>query len=88
MYLISGRLTLREVCWKDLNNIYKLQSYPEVDEFNTLGIPESIEDTKDQIRPAIQDQKNRKRRLYIWIIQDKIRKDFIGITGIILILKS
>ncbi len=48
--LLSNRLTLKELSIDDLYKVHELHSLPETDEFNTLGIPESIEITKAIIR--------------------------------------
>jgi len=40
--LQSKRLNIRELELKDINNVHQLHSLPETDEFNTLGIPETI----------------------------------------------
>jgi len=56
MDIESTRLKLLEITWNDLMDIHRLHSFPEVDEFNTLGIPKSIEDTEEVIRPSIEAQ--------------------------------
>jgi ribosomal-protein-alanine N-acetyltransferase len=55
MNLESTRLQLIEIAWDDLDNIHHLHGIAEVDEFNTLGIPETIEETKAVIQPIIDD---------------------------------
>ena len=42
MELKSKRLKLQEVNWGDITDIHRLHSFPEVDEYNTLGIPKNI----------------------------------------------
>ncbi len=86
MELESKRLQLKEVTWNDVEEIHRLHSYPEVDEFNTLGLPKNIAETKAVIRPAIDDQKAEKRRLYLWTILLKETYEFIGIAGMTLSL--
>ena len=49
MELETNRLLLKEISPDDLEDIHRLHSYPEVDEFNTLGIPENIETTTEII---------------------------------------
>ncbi len=49
MKLTTNRLSLTEITWDDLDEIHRLQSIFEVDEFNTVGIPKDIEETKDKI---------------------------------------
>lgn len=42
MEIESNRLILTEITWDDLENIHVLHSIPEIDEFNTLGLPKNI----------------------------------------------
>lgn len=51
--LFSERLKLRLIQFSDLNAIHTLHSLPEIDEYNTLGIPDSIEVTEKIIKPQI-----------------------------------
>ncbi len=80
----SDRLSFKEVTWDDLISIFGLHCMPEVDEFNTLGIPGNIEVTREVIRPSIEDQKNIKRKLYCWAIRDKKSAEFMGVAGLTL----
>jgi len=82
MNLESERLILKEITWDDLEDIHKLHSIPEVDEFNTLGIPENIEETKEVIRPAIVNQNEDIRNKYCWTINIKTGSKFIGLAGL------
>ena len=89
MNLESKRLILKELTWKDLDNIHTLHSYPEVEEFNTIGIPESVEDTREIIRPPIEDQHLKtvgspKRKQFGWCIFINATEDFIGEAGMTL----
>jgi len=84
MNLESERLQLIEISWKDLENIHHLHTIAEVDEFNTLGIPKNIEETKDVIRPIIDDQTLPVRRLYMWKIVEKSSGRFLGVCGLTL----
>lgn len=81
----SSRLKFTEATWDDLTQIHILQSTPEVDRYNTLGIPKSIEVTRTVMRSAIEDHKNPKRTLFCWIIRLKDSNEFIGICGLSLI---
>jgi len=80
----TGRLALKEVSWGDLENIHKLHSEPEVDRYNTLGIPENIEATKKVIRPAIKNQMHEVRKTIMWSIFRKKDNEFIGLAGMTL----
>jgi len=82
MELTSKRLILKEITQSDLENIHHLQSLPEVDEFNTLGIPENPEETKERIRSLLEAQEVNPRKSYNWKIVLKESDAFIGQTGI------
>lgn len=84
MELESERLKLNEVTWNDIEDIHNLYSFPEVDEYNTLGIPKNIEETKEIVRPIIDDQKIEVRKSYFWKIVKKGSDEFIGIAGMTL----
>ncbi|MDR2918417.1 MAG: GNAT family N-acetyltransferase [Tannerella sp.] len=81
MQLESERLVLQEITWDDIENIHALYSCPEVDEYNTLGIPENIEKTKEIIRSTIEAQEEENRKLYGWKIIRKDSGEFIGMAG-------
>ena len=81
MNLKSNRLILKEITWQDLDNIHALHSYPEVDEFNTIGIPASLDDTREVMRAAIEDQSSGDRKQFGWSIFIKATEDFIGEAG-------
>ncbi len=80
--LSSDRLILKEVTWNDLENIHRLHSFPEVDEFNTLGIPENISDTRNVLRTSIEDKYSPVRKKFSWAVFDYQNHEFIGEAGI------
>ena len=82
MNLQSERLTLREINNDDIEILYKLNSIPEIDEFNTLGIPKDIETTRKVYQPVLDDQKSETRKLFCWLILKKTGKDVIGVAGL------
>ena len=84
MVIESNRLILTEVTWDDLENIHALHSIPEVDEFNTLGLPKDIEETREAIRPIIEESKREKRQHISWKIETKESLEFIGLAGMVL----
>jgi [ribosomal protein S5]-alanine N-acetyltransferase len=49
MKLQTNRLKFRQLSTADLSNVHHLHSLPETDEFNTLGIPKSIQETENII---------------------------------------
>jgi len=84
MELNTDRLIIREVTWDDLDSIFILESSPEVDEFNTLGIPDDKNVTREHLRPFIRDQKAKVRKKYCWSIHFQATEKFIGLAGMTL----
>jgi RimJ/RimL family protein N-acetyltransferase len=84
MELNTDRLIICEVTWDDLDDIFILESSPEVDEFNTLGIPDDKNVTREHLRPFIRDQKAKVRKKYCWTIRFQATRKFIGLAGMTL----
>ncbi len=82
MCLESDRLVLKELSWYYLKSIHFLYSNPEVDQFNTIGIPKSIDDTREIIRDVIEDKGKDKRTKYSWVILIKSGSIFLGEIGL------
>nr|WP_319397626.1 GNAT family protein [uncultured Carboxylicivirga sp.] len=80
----TERLILSEITLKDLEELHQLNSIPEVDEFNTLGIPETIRDTEKHLISMIEDQNKVPRSGYTWKITLKGTNEFIGYAGFFL----
>lgn len=80
----TERLILEEITIDDLENIHLLHSIPEIDEFNTLGIPEDIDETKKLIEPLLAGKKELPRGSYEWKIIERKSKTFIGLAGMFL----
>ncbi|RDI53464.1 GNAT family N-acetyltransferase [Flavobacterium glaciei] len=51
--LKTQRLIVRPITLLDLDYVHELHSLEETDEFNTLGIPENIEETKQLLEKWI-----------------------------------
>ena len=83
MILKSRRITLKEIKTSDLNDIHRLHSCPEVDQYNTLGIPKNIDETKKVLEPILKDQQSEIRKHYSWKIIENKNKIFIGLAGLI-----
>lgn len=81
MNLSSDRLFLGELTWGDLDNIHALHSFPEVDEFNTIGIPDSKEDTRRAMWATVGDRHAENRKQFGWSISIKATEEFIGEAG-------
>ncbi len=82
----SKRLIIREITWNDVDVIHNLHSFPEVDEFNTIGVPTDIRETEVLLKPYIEAQNTEARKLYFWKIELMVSQKFIGIAGMTLSL--
>lgn len=82
--LETVRLLLLEISADDMEAIHKLQSIPEVDEFNTLGIPKSLDETKKVMQSSLDAQLQLPRSSYTWKILTKETNEFIGLAGFFL----
>ena len=84
MEIVTERLLLREITWNDLDDIHRLHSEPKVDEFNTLGIPKNLDETRELMRPDIEISKKDPQSKYTWRIILASTGDFIGLAGMTL----
>lgn len=86
MKIETSRLILITITEEDLEYIHKLHSIPEVDRYNTLGIPENLEETRKLVEPVIAAQGNTPRKDYTFKIRLKESEEDIGLAGITLSL--
>ena len=82
--LQSPRLTLRPIVKTDLAELFKLQSYPKVAQYNTIGIPENEGITKTYLETAIDNIDNYFKTNFWWAIINKETSEFIGEAGLTL----
>ena len=76
--LSTARLLIKPIIQADLHYVHTLHSLPEVDQFNTLGIPQNINDTK-----AILDNwMTGNTRSFTFTICLQTCQECIGIIGI------
>ena len=76
--LSTARLLIKPIIQADLHYVHSLHSLPEVDQFNTLGIPQNINDTK-----AILDNwMTGNTRSFTFTICLQTCQECIGIIGI------
>ncbi len=80
MSLQTLRLHLTVLSPDYLQAIHQLHSLPAVDEFNTLGIPESIETTEQLLLEWTGRQKA--NSLYVYCMELKSTQAFIGLIGL------
>ena len=82
--LTTESLSLRLFEESDLEAIHRLQSIPEVDEYNTLGIPKDFEETKTVMRPLLEAAKKEKIDYYTFAIEQKKDDGFVGLIALVL----
>ena len=80
--LKTARLNIRELDLEDLNNVHQLHSLPETDEFNTLGIPETIRETEKLLTEWINEKGRQPRKVYVFAIDLNDGGQFIGLIAI------
>ncbi len=80
--ILTERTKLRLIEISDLHSIHKLHSLPETDEYNTLGIPKNIEETKTVIEPWISENQQDNIRNFTFAIESNLTNDFIGLFGL------
>jgi len=66
----------------DLDSIHTLHSLPETDQYNALGIPKNIEETKSIIKPWIVENRINEIDNYTFAIENKSNGEFIGLFGL------
>ena len=78
--LKSERLELKPINFSDLEAIHELHFLSETDEFNTLGIPENIEQTRAIIENWISENQKENNQIFTFsiIFQGK----FIGLIAL------
>ena len=80
--IVTKRTKLRLIELADLNSIHELHSLSETDEYNALGIPKNIEETKAIITPWIEENQLAKIKNYTFAIELVETGEFIGLFGL------
>jgi len=78
----SKKLQLRFIQNSDIENIHKLQSIPEVDKYNTLGIPKDLSETKALMASSFEDLKQEVIKRYTFVIELNKSQEFIGLIAL------
>jgi RimJ/RimL family protein N-acetyltransferase len=76
--LVTERLVVRKIIESDIAALHKLHSIPEVDRYNTMGIPSSFSETEAQMMPLISANQLRRTRQYTFAIERLNDNAFIG----------
>ncbi|MEZ5071679.1 MAG: GNAT family N-acetyltransferase [Bacteroidales bacterium] len=76
------RIELKETDLSDLDPIHGLHSIPEVDRFNTLGIPGSKQESMDILQSQIDRSFDHPRLHHQWTLKERSSGDFLGLCGL------
>lgn len=79
---VTDRMFIKEVTLEDVYDIHQLHSLPETDQFNTLGIPESVSVTSELVKKWIDEQNLDTQPSFVFCIRLKVTKQFVGLIGI------
>lgn len=79
----TDRLSIREVTLADTATVHKLNSLPETDKYNTLGIPGSIQVTEDLVTGWVAERSQELRKSYVFVIEEKQTHEFIGLIALV-----
>jgi [ribosomal protein S5]-alanine N-acetyltransferase len=82
MQLQTERLKLQELFLTDLDAIHELHSLPKIDQYNTLGIPDSINTTEILLVGWLEQQKAVPRMSYIFCIRSVDTNQFVGLMAL------
>jgi ribosomal-protein-alanine N-acetyltransferase len=80
----TDRINFRKVSTEDLNDIHELHSLPETDKFNTLGIPETPQETEKIINDWCLRQNAKPQTSYVFCLDLVDTKQFIGLLALII----
>lgn len=80
--LSTERLEFKLIELSDLDSIHTLHSLPETDKFNTLGIPENIEETNLIIKDWVLENKKSESKNLTFAIEQNGSQKFIGLIAI------
>lgn len=80
--LTTKKLQLRLITYSDLDAIHQLHVLPETDRYNTLGIPDNLEETKSIVDLWIKDNELEEIKNYTFAIELISSKKFMGLFGL------
>ncbi|CAN5558773.1 GNAT family protein [soil metagenome] len=82
MNLETERLQLLSLSFADLEDIHQLHSLPEIDKYNTLGIPENTQTTELLLNDWLAQQNAQPRISYIFCIRYRETNKFAGLIAL------
>ena len=82
MFILTNRLTIRPISLADLDHVHELHSLAETDEYNTLGIPDSLQTTEKIVAEWVEAQTKTPQTSYVFCIEHTDKKQFIGLVAL------
>lgn len=82
MHLKTTRLLLEELQPDDVAAIHELHSFPQVDQYNTLGIPSSFDQTESLLAQWLKLQAAAPRQSYIFKVKEANKVAFAGLIAL------
>ena len=82
MTLQTSRLVLEDLSPLNLADIHQLHSLPQTDEFNTLGIPDSLHTTETIVNEWLAQQEAIPRMSYTFVITLRATQSFVGLIAL------
>jgi RimJ/RimL family protein N-acetyltransferase len=82
VFFKTNRLNIRPVSVNDIDLIHALHCLPEVDQYNTSGIPSNIDETKTTVNQWITAHEIELPKKYTFTIELNENMDFIGLIGL------
>lgn len=80
----TDRIYLREITWQDVPDIHRMNTIPEIAQFNPYGMPPDENATKAILMPLINSVGKPPKRQYGWAVRLSDSHAFIGDAGLIL----
>ncbi|MBK6266135.1 GNAT family N-acetyltransferase [Marivirga sp. S37H4] len=80
--LKTNRLIIKLVSLSDLEKIHELHSLPETDKFNTLGIPENLNQTENIVKDWVQKNNDGQNKNFTFKLELIESKSFIGLISL------
>lgn len=80
--IYTPRLIVTPLKKSDCKEIHYKNCFPEVAEFNTIGIPKNLDVTLKLLQPLFEPQQEKDEKQFGWSIRLKEKKTFIGELGI------
>ncbi len=75
-------INLRQLTGTDIGNVHTLLSLPQTDEYNTMGIPATLQSTENIVKEWLDKQKAIQATAYTFCIELSDTNQFIGLIAL------